>query len=77
MDIEQGNVYNQDMVARLHPGMTREQVNQVMGGAVLLNTFNDNRTVYVYTFKPGGGQMYEKYVILTFRGNILKDIQCR
>lgn len=73
-DIEQGNVFTPDMVQRLHKGMTKEQVEEVMGTPVLINTFNDNRIDYIYTFKPGGGKMTEKRVSLIFSKGRLREI---
>jgi outer membrane protein assembly factor BamE len=73
-DIEQGNIIQPDMVQRLHKGMTKEQVQEVMGTPVLINTFNDNRIDYVYTFKRGGGKMTEKRVSLVFSKGRLREI---
>lgn len=66
MDIEQGNIITQDMLNQLHRGMSRAQVVALMGSPVTQNTFNDNRVDYIYTFKPGCGQMTASYLILTF-----------
>lgn len=76
MDVEQGNIITSDMVNRLHRGMTYNQVKELMGTPVLLNTFDDNTVHYVYTFKPGNGRMTEYYLTLTFRKNILVEITC-
>lgn len=76
MDIEQGNVYTPEMVSKLHPGMTKAQVKDIMGIPTLLNTFNDNRVDYVYTNKPGGGKMTMKRVSLFFdKRGVLKNIE--
>ncbi len=74
MDIEQGNVITPEMVSKLHTGMTEEQVKNIMGTPMLLNTFDDNRIDYVYTFKPAYGQTTEKNVTLTFRNHRLQQI---
>ena len=74
MDIEQGNIINQEMMNQLHKGMTLNQVKDIMGSPILLNTFNDNRTDYVYTFKPGHGNMTEQYITLIFRQERLSEI---
>lgn len=75
MDIEQGNIITTDMIHQLHRGMTYAEVRELMGTPVLLNTFNDERANYVYTFKPGNGRMSESYITLTFIKNILVDIR--
>lgn len=74
MDIEQGNVVTPEMVAELHPGMSEKQVRDVMGSPILLNTFNDNREDYVYTYKPGGGKMSENNVVVMFRNGRVRAI---
>lgn len=48
LTVQQGNVITQEMVDRLKPGMTRNQVEFVMGKPVLGDPFNDNRWVYIY-----------------------------
>jgi outer membrane protein assembly factor BamE len=74
MDIQQGNVITPEMTHRLHTGMSESQVKEVMGTPMVLNTFNDNRIDYVYTFKPGGKKMTEKKITLMFRNGILQNI---
>lgn len=46
--IQQGNVITQAMVNRLKPGMTRTQVEYIMGKPVLDNLFNPDQWVYVF-----------------------------
>ena len=52
--IQQGNVITQQMVDRLKPGMTREQVAYVMGEPVIRNPFDQDRWDYVYTLRVPG-----------------------
>jgi outer membrane protein assembly factor BamE len=74
INIEQGNVLEPEKVNKIHTGMTENQVKDILGSPVLLNTFNDNRVDYVYTMKQGHGSMSEKYITLTFRQNRLQTI---
>ena len=74
MDIEQGNIITPETVNRLHVGMTEDQVKNVMGTPMLLNTFSDNRIDYVYTFKAGHKATTEKYITLIFRNHRLQKI---
>ncbi len=74
MDIEQGNILPEDLVHKIHPGMSEEQVKNVLGNPVLVNTFNNNRLDYVYTYRPGHAEMTEKYMTLTFRNHRLTKI---
>lgn len=75
MDIQQGNVVTPEKVAQLHPGMSEARVRDIMGTPLLLNTFNEQRVDYVYTFKRGHGQMTEKKVTLIFNRGRLKEIK--
>jgi outer membrane protein assembly factor BamE len=74
VDVEQGNVITQDMINQLHPGMTSDQVQFIMGHPVLVETFENNRADYVYTFQPNGGSITKKRITLLFNGGILTNI---
>jgi outer membrane protein assembly factor BamE len=75
MDIEQGNVITQDMLNRVHNGMTPWEVKNIMGNPVLANVFDPNRLDYVYTFKPGYGAGTETYITYIFKNGHLVDTQ--
>jgi outer membrane protein assembly factor BamE len=49
MEIQQGNFITQDMVSRLKPGMTKEQVRFVLGTPLVADIFHADRWDYVYT----------------------------
>jgi len=74
MDVEQGNYLSDTMVARIHEGMSMEQVKEILGQPVLSNMFDKNRQDYVYTFKPGYGVERVKYLTLIFRDGRLNEI---
>lgn len=74
VDVEQGNVVTQDMVNQLHPGMTTDQVEFVMGHPVLVETFETHRSDYVYTFQAGGKTISEKQITLLFVDDHLTQI---
>ncbi len=48
LDIQQGIIIDQDMIARLKPGQTRTQVGYVLGTPLLTDPFHANRWDYVY-----------------------------
>lgn len=72
--IEQGNVMTPEMTTQLHSGMSQNDVRNIIGSPMLINTFNDNRIDYVYTYKPGNGVMTEKMMTLTFENGVLKNM---
>jgi len=78
--IQQGNVITQDTLSKVHLGMNRAQVENIMGTPVLRNLFEHDRMVYIYTFKPysvrpSGSKMSVKRVTLTFHKNRLIKIE--
>lgn len=54
IDINQGNYLSQDMVDRLKPGMSKQQVKLVLGTPLITSAFRDNRWDYVYEFSRQG-----------------------
>lgn len=71
IDIQQGNVITQEMMAQLQPGMDKKKVNFIMGSPIILDTFHSNRWDYVYTFQPGGGRVERRHVTLYFKDDKL------
>lgn len=53
IDVQQGNVLTQDMVAQLKPGQTRDQVRFILGTPMLADVFHAQRWDYVYRFQNG------------------------
>lgn len=52
--IQQGNVVTQNMIDKLKPGMTRRQVQFVLGNPVVDDQLNKNRWDYIYTIDIPG-----------------------
>ena len=72
--IEQGNIITQDMVNQLHPGMTSDQVQFILGHPVLVETFEANRADYVYTLETNGTFVHKKRLTLFFKDGHLSRI---
>ncbi len=53
IDIQQGNVITTDMVDGLKLGMSKRQVQFVMGTAMLQDPFHPDRWDYIFTLQPG------------------------
>lgn len=69
-DINQGNYIAKDMVDQLKPGMTKEQVEYLMGPAMVADPFHVNRWDYLYTIdsRLEGHDVYKR-VTVYFDGN--------
>ena len=74
IDIQQGNIITQDKVNQLRPGMTRAQVNYLMGTPLILDPFHVNRWDYIYSIQPGGGKMHQENITLFFNNNQLTGL---
>ena len=48
IDVQQGNFLDQEMVAKLKPGMTRSQVRFLLGTPLIADPFHPDRWDYVY-----------------------------
>jgi outer membrane protein assembly factor BamE len=75
MDIQQGNIFTEEEVSRLRPGMNEAQVRNIMGNPVLIHVFTTNEIAYVYTNKPGHGELVQKKVICIFNYGTLRVVQ--
>jgi len=53
IDIQQGNVLTQEMVAQLKPGQTRDQVRFLLGTPLISDLFHQQRWDYVYRYQNG------------------------
>lgn len=51
--IDQGNVVKQEMIDQLKPGMSKEQVQFIMGTPMIQNTFREDRWDYSFTLQRG------------------------
>lgn len=66
IDVQQGNVVTQEMVAQLRLGMNRKKVRFVMGTPIIKDTFHAARWDYIYTYYEGGGGTERRLVTAVF-----------
>lgn len=74
VDIQQGNVIEQDMLDRLKPGMNKNQVKFILGTPVIVDPFHNNRWEYVYSFQEGGGIREQRHFTAHFEDDKLTRI---
>lgn len=75
MDVQQGNHVSQDMVAKLKPGMTRDQVRFVLGTPLITDPFHANRWDYVYRMEKRGDLKEERKLTVIFDGDKLVRVE--
>jgi len=75
MDIQQGNLVTQDMVAKLQTGMTRGQVRFVLGTPLLADIFHPDRWDYVYRYEKEGKLTEQRKITVVFGADKLVRIE--
>jgi outer membrane protein assembly factor BamE len=69
-DVVQGNFISSEQYAKLQLGLTREQVQQIMGTSLLADYFHANRWDYIFEFKREGQKInQERLVTIIFADN--------
>ncbi len=74
LPIDQGNIITQEMVDKLEIGMSRSQVEYVMGSPLIRDSFNPNRWDYVYTLNKDGKPSERHQLSAFFDGDTLVRI---
>ena len=72
VEVVQGNFVSKEQVAALKPGMTRQQVREVLGTALLNDVFHANRWDYVFTIKRQGVEPQQRRLTVFFNGELLE-----
>ena len=66
IDVRQGNMVTQEMVAQLRPGQTRDQVRFILGTPLLTDVFHGDRWDYVYRLQKGNGEIQQRRFVVFF-----------
>ena len=75
IDVPQGNYLEQRDVDQLRIGMTKEQVNYVLGAPVADNVFASDTWYYVFNMESGRGDDYRRAITLTFENDKLASYE--
>lgn len=71
IDVRQGNMVTQEMVAQLRPGQTKDQVRFVLGTPLLTDVFHADRWDYVYRLQKGNGEIQQRRLVVFFENGKL------
>lgn len=66
IDVEQGNVVDQEQLDQLRPSMTKRQVAFLLGSPLLEDPFHPNRWDYYHSLATGTGDHWETKLALFF-----------
>jgi outer membrane protein assembly factor BamE len=74
IDLPQGNYVTQAMLERIRPGMSPEQVRDLLGSPLLGHVFHADRWDYVFRFKHPNGSSEQRKVTVRFRNGRVSSI---
>jgi outer membrane protein assembly factor BamE len=74
LDIQQGNLVTQASISKLQQGMTKQQVQALIGTPLLRDSFNKNRWDYVFYKGKESNVNNAKNITLFFRENQLINL---
>jgi outer membrane protein assembly factor BamE len=70
IDVQQGNLLDQSAIDQVKVGMTRSQVEFLLGTPTIIDPFHDNRWDYPYYFRQGHSRhVTRRWVIVYFDGD--------
>ena len=71
VEVVQGNFVSREQVEALRPGMTRQQVKEVLGTPLLTSLFHADRWDYVFTLKRKGVEPQARRLTVFFKANAM------
>tara|TARA_B100000029_G_scaffold269408_1_gene264739 strand:- start:253 stop:549 length:297 start_codon:yes stop_codon:yes gene_type:complete len=70
IDIQQGNLLEEEVVDQVEVGMTRSQVQFLLGSPMIEDSFHNERWDYVYYLKEGRSQDIDRrWILVYFEGD--------
>ena len=75
VEVVQGNFVSKEQVAALKPGMSRQQVREILGTSLLTDVFHSNRWDYVFTIRRQGVEPQQRRLTLYFNGELLERFE--
>ena len=71
VEVVQGNFVSKEQVEALKPGMSRQQVRDLLGTPLVTSVFHADRWDYVFTLKRQGVEPQERKLAVFFKGAML------
>jgi outer membrane protein assembly factor BamE len=75
VEVVQGNFVSKQQVEALKPGMTRQQVRELLGTSLLSDVFHSNRWDYVFTIRRQGVEPQQRRLTVFFNGELLDHFE--
>ena len=76
MDIAQGNRIDPALIDQLEIGMSRKQVEFLLGSPAVVDLYQPDRWHYVFFYKTGSdGSIVQSHMTLTFSNDLLSSVE--
>jgi outer membrane protein assembly factor BamE len=75
INVEQGNIIDQEKVDKLKIGMSRRQVRFILGTPLIEDSFNVDRWDYTHTIRNGKNSILAERLTVFFEGDKLARIE--
>ena len=75
VDVVQGNFVSREQVEALQPGMSRQQVREILGTPLVTSLFHADRWEYVFTLKRPGEEVQTRKLTVFFQGDALERFE--
>ena len=73
--VVQGNFVSREQVQALQPGMSRQQVRDILGTPLVTSLFHAERWEYVFTIKRPGEDIQTRKLTVFFQGDLLQRFE--
>lgn len=74
-DVRQGNYLDQEKISQLQTGMSKRDVQVLLGTPLLTDPFRSDRWDYVYRFAEDGDLVASRRLSLFFEGELLSRVE--
>lgn len=74
IDVQQGNIVDRAALAELRTGMSKKQVQFLLGNPILSNSLHPDRWDYIYYVTPAGMSPTPQRLRLYFEGDVLTRV---
>ena len=71
IEIVQGNAVTKEQAAQVRPGMSREQVQNILGTPMLADPFHADRWDYVFSLRRPGIELQRRVIVAHFKNERL------
>lgn len=75
VEVVQGNFISKEQVEALQPGMSRQQVREILGTPLVTSLFHGDRWDYVFTLKRPGVDPQQRKLTVWFKGEAYERVE--